>query len=499
MNVLLIYPEFPDTFWSFKHALKLAHKRAASPPLGLLTVAALLPPAWEKRLIELNVTPLTERDLAWADTALISAMLVQKESAHGVIGRCRRAGLRIVAGGPLFTSDHQQFEEVDHFVLNEGELTLPPFLADLHRGEAKRLYSSSEFADIRQSPQPQWSLLDIRRYAAMSLQYSRGCPFHCEFCNVTTLFGHRPRTKSTVQVLAELDGLYQLGWRGSVFFVDDNFIGHKQQLKKELLPALIEWQRTREGLSFYTEVSINLADDEQLVSMMVQAGFDMVFVGIETPNQASLAETGKHQNQGRNLQEDVQRLQSSGLQVLGGFIVGFDSDTPAIFPKMVDFIQKSGIVTAMVGLLHALPGTRLYERLKKENRLLADSNGDNVSLFTNIVTTMHPETLREGYKQILRSLYTPKSYYERLQTFLQQYRPPKIRSALSFHYKLAFFHALYRLGILGKERLQFWKLLVWTVLHRPRLLPQAVTLAIYGYHFRIICERYILQDDGVGY
>jgi len=493
MNVILIYPEFPDTFWSFKHALKLAHKKASSPPLGLLTVAAMLPPDWGKRLIDLNVTRLTENDLAWADAAFISAMLVQRDAARQVIARCKKAGVRVIAGGPLFTSEYEQFEEVDHFVLNEAELTLPRFLADFAQGQAKRVYATSEFADIQKSPAPLWELVDMRRYASMSLQYSRGCPFHCEFCNVTALFGHRPRIKSTAQVLVELDGLYDQGWRGSVFFVDDNFIGNKKHLKTELLPALIGWQKARGGFSFYTEASINLADDEQLVEMMVDAGFDTVFIGIETPNEASLAESGKLQNQGRNLVEDIKRLQRAGLQVQGGFIVGFDSDTPGIFQRQIDFIQKSGIVTAMVGLLQALPGTRLYERLKRENRLFSDSTGNNVSVSTNVIPAMGLETLQEGYKIILRTIYSPGNYYRRVKTFLQECRPPKVRAPLSFHYKMAFFHAIYRLGILGKERLHFWKVMLWTLFTRPRLFPQAVTLAIYGYHFRTICKRYILK------
>ncbi len=296
MNILLIYPEFPDTFWSFKHALKLAHKRASSPPLGLLTVAAMLPPDWDKRLVDLNVTGLTEKDLAWADAAFISAMLVQRDAARQVTARCKKAGIRVIAGGPLFTSEYKQFGEIDHFVLNEGELTLPLFLADFAQGQARRVYETAEFADIQKSPAPLWELVDMRRYASMSLQYSRGCPFHCEFCNVTALFGHRSRIKSTAQVLAELDGLYDQGWRGSIFFVDDNFIGNKKHLKTELLPALIGWQKARGGFSFYTEASINLADDEEMVEMMVDAGFDTVFIGIETPNDASLKESGKRQN-----------------------------------------------------------------------------------------------------------------------------------------------------------------------------------------------------------
>jgi radical SAM superfamily enzyme YgiQ (UPF0313 family) len=492
MNILLIYPEFPDTFWSFKHALKLAHKRASSPPLGLLTVAALLPPEWEKRLLDLNVTRLTAKDLSWAEAVFVSAMLVQKESARQVISLCRQAGVRVIAGGPLFTSEFEQFPEVDHFVLNEGELTLPPFLSDWQRGEASRVYRTSTFADIRRSPTPLWELADMRRYAAMSLQYSRGCPFQCEFCNVTALFGHQPRTKSTPQVLAELDGLYDRGWRGSIFFVDDNFIGNKKRLKTDLLPALIAWQKKKGGLSFYTEASINLADDAQLMEMMVKAGFDTVFIGIETSDEACLAESGKVQNQRRNLIADIKRLQRAGLQVQGGFIVGFDSDTPDTFQRQIDFIQNSGIVTAMVGLLQALPGTRLYDRMKREDRLLADSTGDNVGISTNIIPAMKLETLQEGYKKIIRTIYSPERYYQRLKAFLQEYRPPKIKSAKSLRYQLALFHSLYRLGVLGKERLYFWKVLLWTLFHRPRLFPQAVTLAIYGYHFRTISERYIL-------
>jgi radical SAM superfamily enzyme YgiQ (UPF0313 family) len=493
MKILLLYPEFPDTFWSFRHALKLAHKRASSPPLGLLTVAALLPPAWERRLVDLNVARLTDRDLAWADLAFISGMLVQRESARRLIARCRRAGLAVVAGGPLFTGEYEKFPEVDFFVLNEGELTLPRFLADFSRGRARRVYATDDFADIRTSPVPPWELVDLRRYAALSLQYSRGCPFHCDFCNVTTLFGHRPRTKRTAQVIAELDRIHELGWRGSIFFVDDNFIGNKKQLKTDLLPALIDWQKRRGGLTFHTEASIDLADDEELVEMMVEAGFDMVFIGIETPDDAGLAAAGKMQNRRRDLVADVWRLQRAGLQVMGGFIVGFDSDPPTIFERQIEFIQKSGIVTAMVGLLQALPGTRLYERLKKENRVLSDSTGDNVGLSTNILPVMSLETLQEGYRRILQTIYSPDHYYRRLKSFLREYRPPKIQSHLSPSYKLAFFHALYRLGILGRERLQFWKILFWTLFRRPRLLPQAVTLAIYGYHFRIICERYILR------
>jgi radical SAM superfamily enzyme YgiQ (UPF0313 family) len=326
----------------------------------------------------------------------------------------------------------------------------------------------------------------------MSIQYSRGCPYNCEFCNVTALFGHRPRTKTAGQIIAELDSLYGLGWRGSVFFVDDNFIGNKKLLKSELLPALIEWQADKGDIPFNTEVSINLADDEDLMRMMVEAGFNTVFIGIETPDEDSLAECSKRQNTNRDLLEDVRRIQRTGLQVQGGFIVGFDNDTPSIFQRQIDFIQGSGIVTAMVGLLQAPPGTRLYERLKQEGRLLDQLSGDNADGTTNIIPAMNLETLHEGYKTIMHSIYAPEPYYQRVKTFLREYQPPEIKARLDLQHILAFFRSTYRLGILGKERQQYWDLLFWTLFRRPALLPMAVTFAIYGHHFRKVCELHIL-------
>ena len=492
MNVLLIYPKFPDTFWSFKHALKFIGKKASLPPLGLLTVGAMLPPEWGKRLIDLNVTKLTEKDLAWADCAFISGMIVQRESARQISVRCKAAGVKVVAGGPLFTSEFEQFEDVDHFVLNEAEVTLPSFLADLEKGCAKRVYTTSEFPDIRKTPVPLWELASLKRYASMSIQYSRGCPYDCDFCNVTALFGHRPRTKTAEQIIAELNSLYDQGWRGGVFFVDDNFIGNKSRLKTDLLPALIEWQKDKGNTPFNTEISINLADDDQLMQMMVEAGFDTVFIGIETPDEDSLAECSKKQNKNRDLVEDVKRIQRAGLQVQGGFIVGFDNDTPSIFQRQIDFIQKSGIVTAMVGLLQALPDTRLYERLKREGRLLGQTSGDNVDGTTNIVPVMNLDKLREGYRTILAHIYSPKRYYQRLKTFLREYKPPRIKLRLRFQDILAFLRSTCQLGVIGKERVHYWRLLVWTHFRRPELFPLAVTLAIYGHHFRKTCELHIL-------
>ena len=491
MNTLLIYPEFPDTFWSFKHALKFVRKKAGHQPLGLITVAALLPAAWDKRLIDTNVTSLTAADLAWADVAMISAMNVQRDSATALIARCRRAGVKVVAGGPLFTAEHERFTQVDHFVLNEAELTLPPFLRDLEAGCAQRIYRTDEFADLRQSPTPLWDLVDLSPYATMSIQYSRGCPYDCEFCNVTSLFGHRVRTKATAQILADLQQLYDRGWRRPVFIVDDNFIGNRQQLKRDLLPALIAWRRGRRGMPFNTEVSINLADDEELMAMMVAAGFEAVFVGIETPEDGGLRECNKLPNRNRDLVASIKRLQRAGLEVQGGFIVGFDSDTPTIFQRQIDFIQSSGIVPAMVGLLQAPHGTRLYERLKREGRLEREMSGDNVDGSTNFVTHMATHTLREGYQRILSRIYAPRHYYARIRTFLKEYNPPGRATHRDKDDLLAFLRSIYCLGIVGSERWHYWWLVLSTLFVRPRSLASAVRLAIYGFHFRRVCELHL--------
>jgi len=413
---------------------------------------------------------------------------VQRDSARALIARCKEAGVKVVAGGPLFTMEHDHFPEVDHFVLNEAELTLPPFLADLANGCAQHIYTTTEFPDIRQTPVPLWELANLKQYDTVSLQFSRGCPFNCDFCNVTALLGHRPRVKTAAQIVAELDSLYALGWRKGVFFVDDNLIGNKKHLKSELLPALIEWRKGKSGVPFNTQASINLADDAELMTLMTQAGFNTVFVGIETPNEDSLVECSKTQNKGRDLVESVKRLQRAGLQVQGGFIVGFDSDTTSIFQQQIDFIQRSGIVTAMVGLLQAPLGTRLYERMQREGRLVSELSGDNTDGSTNIIPGMGLDTLREGYRKILGQIYAPQPYYDRVLTFLREYQPPKIRISLDLQHILALGRSIYQLGIRGVERTHYWRLFFWTLFRRPRLFPLAITLAIYGFHFRMVTE-----------
>ncbi|MBC2594157.1 B12-binding domain-containing radical SAM protein [Ruficoccus amylovorans] len=490
MNVLLVYPEFPATFWSFKHALKFVGKKSSFPPLGLLTVAAMLPADWQLKLVDLNVRRLRRQDVEAADAVMISAMTVQQDSTEQVIKLAKSLGKTVIAGGPLFTCEPEKYPEVDHLILNEAELTLPPFLADFAAGRARRIYSdTSRFPEMEKTPVPRWDLVRVKDYASLSIQFSRGCPFNCDFCNVTALLGHRPRLKPVPQIIEELDAIYASGWRGSVFFVDDNFIGNKRVLKRELLPALIDWQRDKTGIPFYTEASINLSDDEDLMNMMAQSGFDTVFIGLETPSEQGLADCNKKQNVGRDLVACVHKIQRHGLQVQGGFIVGFDSDNESIFQRQIDFIQNSGIVMAMVGILQAPVGTALYERMKEEGRLLGNSLGNNTKAVSNFVTRMNPEKLREGYRNLFKGLYLPKPYYKRVKTLLRNYKAPVITEPLNYIKVRAFLRSCVRLGVLGRERYHYWKLLVWVMLRRRALLPLAVNLAITGHHFRKVYEQ----------
>ena len=492
MRILMIYPEFPDTFWSFKHALSFIKKKAVNPPLGLLTIAALLPEDWEKRLIDMNTRALTRQDIEWADYVFISAMVAQRDSMLEVVKRCKESGATIVAGGPLFLAEEERPADVDYFILNEGEITLPEFLRDLEAGAPKHIYRTDAFADMETSPTPMWNLVEPRLYSTMCIQYNRGCPFNCEFCNITAMLGHRVRCKSADQILRELDAIYARGWRGGIFFVDDNFIGNKRKLKTELLPALIAWRRGKEGISFQTEASLNLVDDPELMDTLVRAGFNAVFVGIETPNEDSLAECGKVQNKGRDLVAAVKTMQHAGLEVQGGFIVGFDNDTPSIFQRQIDFIQRSGIVTAMVGLLQAPYGTRLYDRLKEEGRLLKGFTGNNTDDTMNFIPKMDPHLLHEGYHRLLEGIYAPRAYYKRVRTFLREYtKSGAVRARITREEFLALLRSIVLLGIKGRERWEYWRLFFWTLFHRPRLLPNAVTFAIYGFHFRRIFETYI--------
>lgn len=491
MKVLLLYPEYPLTFWSFDYALKFISKKAAYPPLGLLTVAAMLPEDWRVRLLDLNVEKLRNSDLQWADYVMISAMMIQQKSVGEILARCRALGIKVVAGGPLFNSKPEEYLDlVDHLILNEAELTLPPFLKDISEGNPKKVYRSEGFPELTLTPTPRWDLINIKKYATLMIQCSRGCPFDCEFCDITALYGRKARVKEADQMIDELEAIYQLGWRSSVFIVDDNFIGNKGKIK-QMLPRLIDWQQAHEyPFTFITEASINLVDDDELIELMGEAGFDTVFIGLETPNEDSLKECAKKQNRGRNMVRAIKKLQASGIQVLGGYIVGFDSDDEGIFHRQIKFIQESGVVTAMVGLLNAVPKTRLWQRLKAENRLHHDATGDNTDGTINFVPKMDPETLITGYRRIVRTIYSPRHFYRRVNKFLEHYQPRR-RWRVQRHDIKAFFKSILYLGIMGNGISQwyYWKMLCKSILFYRSLFPDAVKLMVFGYHFRKVAKK----------
>jgi len=458
MKILLVYPRSPDTFWSFKHVLPFVAKRAAFPPLGLLTVAAMLPPEWELKLVDTNVAPLADHDVAWADWVMLSGMIVH-------------------------------FPEIPHFVLGEAEDLVGELVADMRSGTVKPVYRAAGFPDVSKTPVPRWDLVDLRHYVTMPVQFSRGCPFDCEFCDIVVMNGRVPRTKAPRQVIAELEALRRAGWRDMVFIVDDNFIGNKKRVK-ELLAALVDWRaRTGPAMGFLTEASVNLADEDEILDLMVRSGFKKVFVGLETPVLESLEECRKVQNRKRDLVEAVKAIQGAGLEVMGGFIIGFDNDPLDVFRRQFEFIQRAGVVTAMVGLLTALPQTRLYARLAKEGRILAESVGDNTSAVLNFVPRLDRGRLFAGYRELMVSLYAPENYYRRVRAFLTAWHPGGPSLRLGGADVRAFLRSLWTLGILRGGRLAFWRLFWATLLARPRKFRAAMEFAIIGLHFRIVADR----------
>jgi radical SAM superfamily enzyme YgiQ (UPF0313 family) len=491
MKVLFVNPEFPDTYWSFRHALPFEGKRCAFPPLGLLTVSALLPPSWERKLVDLNVQSLKSRDIMWADMVFVTAMLVQKDSLRQVVQRCKASGKCVVLGGPYVTTTVEELPEADHIFLGEAETTLPLFVEDLARGEAKRTYQASERPPLSATPLPDFKLANMKRYSGMSVQYSRGCPFSCEFCDIIEIYGRVPRTKSNQQILAEFDALRDLGWRSSVFIVDDNFIGNKKNVR-QLLPEIAKWQKANGyPFSFITESSVNLADDEPLLDSMRDAGFRSVFLGIETPVEESLKEAQKSQNRG-NLLDSVKTIQSYGMEVMAGFIVGFDNDPEDIFERQIDFIRKSAIPLAMVGLLNALPETQLWKRLEREGRLLGEASGNNTLCTINFKTRMDPALLIQGYQTIMRTIYSPREYYERalasMRRTAQQFSGPQHFTLINGLTSLT--RILLKLGVLDRERKEFWRFLSHTFFSHRERLAESLRLAAMGYHFRKLSDTY---------
>ncbi len=486
MNVLLISPKTPDTFWSFSHILRIVGKRAAFPPLGLLTVAAMLPREWSLRVVDLNVRPLRDADLQWADAVFVSAMIVHEASVREVIARAAAHRKPIVAGGPLFTTGAERFPEATSCVIGEAENVIDALVEDLARGTLQPRYESAERADVSKTPLPRWDLINVNHYVTLSVQASRGCPFDCEFCDITAVYGRVPRVKPPEQMIAELEAVLATGWRGGVFVVDDNFIGNRVKTKA-LLRALIEWRAARRiNLRFTTEASINLVDDPELLDLMVQAGFATVFVGIESPQAESLNECRKVQNTKRDLVAAVRTIQNAGMEVMGGFIVGFDSDTPRIFEQQKRFIQEAGVATAMVGMLTALPGTRLFTRLTKEGRIVRHTTGDNLDATPNFIPTLNLSLLTDGYRRLIRELYAPRAYYQRALNFLRQYTPAKRQSLPSIDDLSALLRTMWVLGVVRRGRRSFWLFLCRAWLSHRRAFAQAVELAIRGHHFRMV-------------
>jgi radical SAM superfamily enzyme YgiQ (UPF0313 family) len=490
MKTLLVYPEFPDTYWSFRHALSFEGKRSAYPPLGLLTVSAMLPGAWERRLVDMNIQPLKPSDIKWADMVFASAMIVQKDSLRRVVELCRAEGKRVVIGGPYVTSSAKHLPEADHIFLGEAETTLPEFVRDLERGDPKRIYHAAERPALSAAPIPDFHLADLRRYSAMPIQYSRGCPFQCEFCDIIEIYGRVPRTKSNEQTLAELDALFQAGWRGTVFIVDDNFIGNKRNVKS-LLPVLADWsERHGRPFSFITEASVNLAEDDELLDGMRRAHFRRVFLGIETPVEASLKEAQKGQNMRRSLLDSVRKIQSYGMEVMAGFIVGFDNDPDDVFERQIEFIQESAIPLAMVGLLTALPDTQLWRRLEREGRLLLESTGNNTDCSLNFVPKMDAARLIEGYKSIMSAIYSPGEYYQRALDCLERVVAGASESQRNRFASdaMTLFRVVLALGVRDRARGEFWRYLRRVLARHREQFADAVRLAAVGYHFRKLTE-----------
>ena len=494
-NALLLHPRHPPTYWGHNYALEILGIRAAFPPLGLLTVAAMFPSRYNLRVVDLNVTSLEDADLEWADLAFTSSMIPQRPSLEQVVERCNRAQVPVIAGGPHPTTFHEEMAGVDHFVLDEVEETFAGFLRDLENGAAQPIYRAPRKPDVTLAPLPRFDLIDMNDYYSMCLQFSRGCPFDCEFCDITKLYGRVSRTKSPEQMVAEFDHLYELGWRGPLFLVDDNFIGNKREALR-LLPAIAEWQKERNHpYSLFTEATVNLVRMNDLMDLMIEAGFDAVFLGIETPNPKALKKMKKPQNidmrDDNYLFKAVRSIQGKGMQVLGGFILGLDDDDDDAFDAQIDFIQEAGIPMALIGLLTALKGTDLWTRLERENRLLDKPvEIDDTSL--NFKPQMDPATLVEGYLRVIGTIYdsTLENYFDRCLTLLDHLGPvPHLHKPVSAHVLYA--------GIMGiRRRLTpeqlppFSRYIARVSSDHPQFLPLAISLAATGHH----CEKFTRQQ-----
>jgi len=493
VRALLVQAKSPPTYWSYQFALPFIGKAAALPPLGLATLAALLPRTWELEIHDLHLGPLSDQALRRADVVLVSAMLIQADSARELLRRARALGRRTVVGGPAASTAPGGFAEADHLFQGEAEGRLDLLVQALERPElpAPRVLSPAGDGrpDMALSPVPRFDLLDVTRYASMSLQVSRGCPFSCEFCDIIEIFGRVPRMKSAEQVVAELEALRRLGARGPLFFVDDNFIGNRKAVA-HLLPAISAWQGDHgRPFEICTEASVDLAGEPGLVASMVDAGFTSVFLGIETPSAESLAGARKHQNLRMDAAAAVGRLTAAGLEVYAGFIVGFDADGPDIFDRQRDFISGVAIPRAMVGLLSALPGTALWRRLAQEERIREAPSGDQFER-PNFRPAMDERTLVAGYRRLLAEIYRDDAYYDRCERFFEGVGAARAAPGPGALPTLA--RALWRIGVRGRRRGRFWRLLWCSLRLGLEGLPKAVALAVIGEHMIRYTEEVVL-------
>ncbi len=499
---LFVYPRIPETYWSYSHALRFVGKRALMPPLGLATVAAMVPSQYRCRIVDMNVEPLTDHAIRTADLVLISAMIVQRESMNQVIERCRRLKTPVAAGGPYPTADPESIDGVDYLIQGEAEQSFREFLQDYRAGTPRARYHSAERPELELAPIPRFDLLDMQKYDTVPIQFSRGCPYDCEFCDIIQLFGQKVRTKPPQRFIAEMQAAWETGFRGSMFIVDDNFVGNHRSAK-QLLKAVVAWQQQHDyPFNLCTEASIDLAYDRELLDLMVNAGFRMVFVGLESPDEQSLAAAGKRQNLRRNILDSVRTIQRSGIEVTGGFIIGFDSDPPQIFDRQIRFVQELAIPTAMVGLLMALPQTKLYHRLQREQRLRDFSSGNNLSAARmNFTPRLPEEMIADGYRRVLRTIYSPSRYFARCLHLLQLLprRRPTDKGAARVRWRevVGVCHSLLR-QTFSRYGLYYIRFLVRALRLRPDRVVHVFTMAIQGHHYMTVTNSLFPQRSGDG-
>ncbi len=489
MRALLVYPRFPKTFWSYEKILELVNRKVLLPPLGLITVAAILPQDWEFQLVDQNIRSVTEAEWDWAELVILSGMIVQKADMFGLIQAAKQRGKRVAVGGPYPSSVPQEMRDagVDYLILDEGEITLPMFVEALERGDTSGEFTSGgEKPDVTSTPIPRYDLLERAAYDSMSVQFSRGCPFQCEFCDIIVLYGRKSRTKTPAQLIAELQTLYDMGWRGGVFMVDDNFIGNKRSVKL-LLRELQVWQKAHNyPFRFDTEASLDLAEDDELIDLMLECNFAAVFMGIETPDTDSLQVTKKFQNMRSPLLESIDKVTKAGLRVIAGFIIGFDGEKPGAGQRIVEFAEITGIPTTTFAMLQALPNTALWHRLEQEGRLRAKDGNINQTTLMNFVPTRPVDQIAHEYIDAFGQLYEPHQYLDRVYRYFLKLGGPRVQAPFQWpewSVVRALSIVIWRQGFQRSTRWKFWHHLFHILWKNPAVIEQYVVLCAHNEHF----------------